>query len=94
MKGLLQWIVDEGLKKKNITIDTQEWSLISRESHVPQQSNGVDCGVFATVCADYVSDDLPLDYRQGQMLHYRQKIGTDIMRGALLYPLVTIRTVN
>ena len=49
------------------------------------------CGVFATICADYISDDLPLKFNQKQMLGYREKIGTDIVRGHLLYPEFTLR---
>lgn len=92
LKGLLQWVGDEALKKKNIIIDTQEWKLIDRKNHVPKQSNNCDCGVFVTACADFISDDLPLSYDQGKMPHYRQKIGTDIIRGSLLYPMGTLRT--
>ena len=38
---------------------------------MPQQCNGVDCGVFTTMCADFISDDLPLNYHQSEMSHYR-----------------------
>jgi Ulp1 family protease len=91
LKGLLRWVVDEGKDKKGLAVDPKEWTLVSQELHVPQQSNGVDCGVFTTMCADFISDDLPLQYSQAQMLMFREKIGTDIMRGHLLYPGITLR---
>ena len=90
LKGLLQWVCHESLIKGQIAISIDDWGLIYKD--VPQQSNGVDCGVFVLVCADFLSDDLPLDYSQEEMEHYRQKIATDILRGSLLYPEETLRT--
>lgn len=92
LDGLRKWVVDESSTRKNMTVETQKWKLIDNERHVPQQTNCNDCGVFATICADFISDDLPLSYGKAQMLHYRKKIGTDIVRGSLLYPMETMRT--
>ena len=92
LDGLRKWVVDESSTRKNMTVETQKWKLIDNERHVPQQTNCNDCGVFATICADFISDDLPLSYGKAQMLHYRKKIGTDIIRGSLLYPMETMRT--
>ena len=49
-----RWVVDEGRVKKHITIDPEDWALVPRQAHVPQQGNGFDCGVFSCMCADYI----------------------------------------
>ena len=81
-----RWVVDEGRVKKNITIDPEDWTLVSRQAHVPQQGNGFDCGVFSCMCADYISDDLPLQcYSQDVMPLMRKKMAAAILRGSLDY---------
>ena len=40
-------------------------------------------------CADFISDDLPLEYRQIHMPYLRQKVGCDMLRGKLSYPLIS-----
>jgi sentrin-specific protease 1 len=87
LNALQQWLVDEAKVKKGQTLDPNEYTLIDREPHVPQQKNGCDCGVFTTVAADFISDSLPLEYSQKDMPFFRNKMGTDIMRGHLKYPL-------
>ena len=87
MEGLLQWLVDEAKEKKDITLDIKEWSLVGSQTRVPKQNNDFDCGVFAIICADFLSDDLPLDYHQGDMSFLREKITADILRGKLLYDI-------
>jgi sentrin-specific protease 1 len=84
---ILQWFVDEAKDKKkgSIVVNPEEWKLIDQEDDVPQQRNGVDCGVFSTICADFLSDDLPLKYSQEEMGDYRQKIGAAIVRGVISY---------
>ncbi len=83
---ILHWLVDEAKEKKQITLNPSEWRMVDRQKDVPQQRNGVDCGVFSTICADFVSDDLPIgSYCQDDMPSYRLKIGAAILRGHLLY---------
>lgn len=92
LNALRSWVADESLNKRKVELDMSDWKLISREAHVPQQMNGSDCGVFTIVCADFLSDDLPLEYSQQDMSFFREKIGCDILRGALKYDIVTTRT--
>jgi sentrin-specific protease 1 len=80
--------VDEARDKKGIAnYDVSDWKLIDREPNVPQQMNGVDCGAFTVMCADFISDNLPLDYEQEDMLFFRRKITADILRGSLRYTI-------
>lgn len=90
LKGLQNWLRDEHKeKKKGQELDLSEWSSYCMND-VPQQRNGTDCGVFTIVCADFLSDDLPLQYSQEHMKYFRIKIGADILRGHLTYPLMCI----
>jgi Ulp1 family protease len=46
LNGMLQWIIDEASDKKGLKVNPGEWTLVSQEGYVPQQENGVDCGMF------------------------------------------------
>ena len=86
LEGVKQWIVDEAREKKNNpNYDVSGFRLIDQDPQVPQQMNGVDCGVFATVSADFISDNLELSYDQRNMPYFRRKIAADILRGSLTY---------
>lgn len=86
LNAILRWLTDEAREKKGVVLDTSEWKLIdTHKTHVPQQGNGYDCGVFSIMCADYLSDNLPLEYSQNEMPDNRLKIGAAIKRGFLLY---------
>jgi sentrin-specific protease 1 len=86
--ALLKWLVDEARDKKNMVLNTDEWSIIQdHRGNIPQQKNGFDCGVFATIGIDFLSDDLPLQYNQGNMATFRLKMAADILRGSLTYPV-------
>jgi sentrin-specific protease 1 len=62
-----------------------DWKFKYDLGIVPQQTNCYDCGVFVCMYADYLIDDLPLTFTQDNMIHFRQKICADILRGSLLY---------
>ena len=86
IEGVLRWIADEAKDKRGeANYDTSDWTSHDREAGVPQQMNGVDCGVFTSICADFVSDDLELSYSQANMLYFREKMCLDILRGSLDY---------
>jgi sentrin-specific protease 1 len=88
VNGLMQWVQDEGINKKNgMRVDAAEWELSYKESNVPQQTNGYDCGVFSIICADFISDDLPLIYSQDHMDKFRKQIASAILRGSLTYSI-------
>jgi sentrin-specific protease 1 len=85
LDAMLMWLVDEAREKKGQQLDKSQWKLIDREQAVPQQQNGYDGGVFSIMCADYVSDNLPLSYVQEDMQNNRIKIAAAIRRGHLIY---------
>lgn len=80
------WLGREAIKldKKDFNVD--EWIVNTNEGHVPQQGkNNTECGVFTIMCADFLSDNLPLTYTLQQMPFFRKKIAADIIRGSLTY---------
>jgi Ulp1 family protease len=83
MEGLFKWVKAEGLTK-NVVIDECERKFFNRSDN-PKQDNSFDCGVFTIVCADFLLDNLPLNYSQENMEFWRQKIAIDILRGRLRY---------
>lgn len=88
---MVRWIIDEGFHKTKRQIRESQCKRISQHLRTPQQLNGNDCGVFTIVCADFLSDDLPIiesSYNQTEMDFFRMKIGTDMIRGKLQYPLI------
>ena len=93
LKHVLQWLRDESLTKYNneYNIDSNEWQLFELEAMVPQQSRRnppyFDSGMFSILCADFVSDNIPLNdsYSQAEIPLYRQKVCASILRGELNY---------
>lgn len=59
------------------------WPLTFPSS--PQQTNGYDCGVFAIMNADYLSDKLVPDYSQSNINMFRVMIAHFIRTGAIPY---------
>lgn len=86
LKSAQQWLSDESLDKKGATFDTSLWTL-EVASDVPQQQNGFDCGMFALMCADFLTDDLPLSYSQENMSLFRKLVCGRVINGSLNYPV-------
>ena len=89
LDAIMEWVKDTGQysTKPQVHVEKKEWDLI-HVSDLPQQGNGYDCGMFLCMFSDFLSDDVPLNvFSQADMEHFRQKIGTDIIRGNLNYGL-------
>ena len=83
-ESLLRYLDDESKDKRGYPLeDKNSWSLKKGKS--PIQTNGYDCGVFATMNIDFLSDDLPLQYNQGDIAFFRNKIAANIVRGTMDY---------
>eukprot|EP00953_Heterococcus_sp_UTEX-ZZ885_P019118 10679-Heterococcus_DN1.PRE.1 len=78
-EALEQWLDDEHVTRKGSECAI-EWELVPTLPTVPQQSNGSDCGVFSCMFADYISEDLPLQFSQADMPHFRQRLALQILR--------------
>jgi Ulp1 family protease len=89
--ALVKWIRDEAVHRKHFEqLSSVNWKRIHSPRRVPRQENGIDCGVFAIMCADYLSDNLPLTYQHSDIHLHRRKIMASILRGSLNYPLPVI----
>lgn len=91
---ILNWIRKEAkgystpncVKEPCLSFQNEKWITWDNSEHFPKQSNGVDCGVFALLSADVISQNLPLRgaFAQEDMNDLRLKIGIDILHGSLL----------
>lgn len=73
-------MTDEMNNKHTQTLDPADWSFVQNQSSTPQQKNGHDSGVFSLMYADYLADDLPLNFGQSDMPLFRMKIAASILR--------------
>lgn len=85
LRIILQWIYDDVAAKQNIFINKNEWQLIITGNQIPQQRNGYDCGLFVMTLADYVSDNLPLQYSQTDMPRLRIQYASNLIQRRLYY---------
>jgi len=85
LEATRRWIIDEAAGRKNVLYGIKDWKLVHRKKDIPQQDNGNDCGMYVLMYADFLSDDLPLSFEPANMLAFRTKVGTDLMRKRFLY---------
>lgn len=90
LEGMKQWLMDESMDKKKVPLCMQDWVLIDGEKNIPQQKNCVDCGMFSIIGADFLSDDLSLQYGQKDMPFFRNKVAAAIIGGSLSYPILKV----
>lgn len=89
--GLFRWLQEEHLDKKKTPLpDPASWTKVFGSSRgCPQQENGTDCGMFSLCCADFLSDDLPMEHDQESVARYwRQRVGCAILRRSLDYSIL------
>ena len=97
LRALWRWLQEEVATKKQAaeregggesesTFKPEEW-VCSQVFSCPQQQNGTDCGVFVVMAMDHMGDGLALNYHQARVNSFRIKMGADILRGSLTYPL-------
>ena len=85
-----QYLKDEHIDKLKLNhikylLNIQEWKIDNNNNNnYPQQKNGYDCGVFASKCADWISDDMYPDYSQSDMQYFRKRMILEIINGSLL----------
>ena len=84
MKHIFHYMEDEHRQQHQCDIHNKDaWDFVNKET--PQQRNGYDCGVFAIICADFLCDDLPLQFHQTDIKSFRLKICHSIRSGKLWY---------
>ncbi|KAG7401358.1 hypothetical protein PHYBOEH_001774 [Phytophthora boehmeriae] len=80
---LLRYLRDESEHKKKQKFDDEGWELVSTTPDTPSQTNGSDCGVFSCMFADYLSQGLPLSFKQKDIPFHRHRMVLHISRGYL-----------
>jgi Ulp1 family protease len=83
-EALAKYVADEAKAKKNEDIDTSEWPV--EFPAVPRQLNGVDCGMFTILFAEYASRGASFSFSQAHIEYFRVKVLCDIMQGYVDYP--------
>jgi Ulp1 family protease len=81
------WLANEMKVKTNTDIVMSEWHVIVEHDNPKQYGDPNECGMFTIMCADFLSDGLPLNYSLSQMPFFRLKVTADILRGSLKYQL-------
>jgi len=56
----------------------EDWTL-KELIDVPQQRNGIDCGIFSLVYAYYVAEGRCMDFTQEHISYFRRKICRDLL---------------
>jgi sentrin-specific protease 1 len=85
INGLMKYVKDEWKAKKGGELpDADEWKLVTCENNVPTQTNGVDCGVFTCMFADFLSMNRPLSFGQAHISQCRDRIALSIMKGVAI----------
>ena len=64
-----------------ITWHTIELSI---EKHIPQQTNGFDCGIFVCEYAENISRKAEFNFTQKDTDFIRERIKTEIILGTLM----------
>jgi sentrin-specific protease 1 len=80
LKALENYLKEESLDKKKVSLDTSEWVL----EHVldcPQQENVSDCGVFSCQVAEFISRGAAPSFRHQQIPCLRLKMIFEIASG-------------
>jgi sentrin-specific protease 1 len=80
LEMLAQYVRDEAeIYSQQPKYSTDEWERVT-PSAIPHQNNGSDCGVFVCKYADYISQDLALDFSYNDIPYFRKRMALDIER--------------
>ena len=78
LKAMKRYLEDEHRTKKGSELEGG-WTLTRTTRDTPRQTNGYDCGVFASFCAHYMSLTDQLDFSQDDIQHFRIRMMVDIL---------------
>eukprot|EP00045_Choanoeca_perplexa_P011735 m.125537 g.125537 ORF g.125537 m.125537 type:complete len:707 (+) comp15747_c0_seq3:53-2173(+) len=77
------WLEMEHQNKKNAPFDFTGWQDVTKPD-CPTQTNAVDCGVFTTRFAEYLSRDADFDFTQDDMAYYRRRMTYELVKVKLM----------
>jgi len=89
IEALLKYLEDEANDKNKERINADDWTLVPCDAvTTPQQLNSIDCGVFITMFADFILEDIPIiNFNQSDIPMFREKMCLHITKGELSYNL-------
>ena len=73
LDGIMTWLKAEHLEKKGQLLPDIGGFQLEIVNDCPQQSNSVDCGVFVCAYADFLSQDLPIDFAVAGIANHGRK---------------------
>ena len=80
---LRNYLRDEHNDKEDIPWDDAGWENVIPGNTVPQQTNGSDCGFFASQFINYLATNDAFDFTQDDMPRIRQQMLLEILDGQL-----------
>jgi Ulp1 family protease len=87
---------DEAKTHDVVSFKSKEWQFraMAKENlaSVPQQKNGIDCGVFVCMYAEYLLFDLPLNFSRTDIFFFRSRICANILQQGKHHSLVVLRS--
>ncbi|GER46240.1 sentrin-specific protease [Striga asiatica] len=79
MSALSRYYVDEVKDKTGNDIDVSSWEQVC-VTHLPEQENGFDCGMFMIKYMDFYSRDIGLCFNQSDMPYFRRRTAKEILK--------------
>lgn len=83
INNLKDYLKKEYLYKKQKHLNFDDW-ICGAADNIPLQKNGIDCGVFLCVYAEYVTANKTFNFSQNDMTYFRKKIFKDIIKKRIL----------
>ena len=80
LKLFIHWKFEQTYKLKESPL---EIGINDMHNQIPQQKNGVDCGVFTIMFAKYLANGHQLTFMQEDMVKFRKNIYQEIITGKL-----------
>ena len=82
-KQLTLFIHWKYVQSYNVRESPLEIGINDMNNHIPQQGNGVDCGVFTIMFGKYLANGHQLTFKQEDMVKFRKNIYQEIRQGKL-----------
>ena len=80
LKLFINWKFEQTYELKEPPLEIE---INDMHDHIPQQRNGVDCGVFTIMFAKYLANGHQLTFKQEDMIKFRKNIYQEIRTGKL-----------
>ena len=88
VRVIMRYLQDEWRDKKPGVEepDWDKWNLVFNDPQTPRQRKNVDCGLFASLIANFISIGLPLSFSQDHVnANTREKFALSILKNCLIY---------